>query len=56
MKWFALPFSSDPHLVRTLLHDPSILGVPSFIELDKFLIEVISLVSSVTMVSILFAL
>ena len=25
LKWFAIPFSSGPHVVRTL-HDPSILG------------------------------
>ena len=27
-KWFAIPFSSGPHSVRPLLHDPSILGGP----------------------------
>ena len=26
LKWFAIPFSSGPHSVRTLCHDPSILG------------------------------
>ena len=26
VKWFAIPFSSGPHFVRTLHHDPSILG------------------------------
>ena len=26
LKWFAIPFSSGPHFVRTLHHDPSILG------------------------------
>ena len=50
LKWFAIPFSSGPHFVRTLLHDPSILGalhgmVHSFIELDKAVILVIRLVS-----------
>ena len=28
LKWFAVPFSSGPHFVRPLHHDPSILGVP----------------------------
>ena len=28
LKWFALPFSKEPHFVRTLHHDPSILGGP----------------------------
>ena len=26
LKWFAIPFSSGPHFVRTLHYDPSILG------------------------------
>ena len=26
LKWFAIPFSSEPHFVRTLHHDLSILG------------------------------
>ena len=26
LKWFAIPFSSVPYFVRTLHHDPSILG------------------------------
>ena len=26
LKWFAIPFSSGPHSVRLLHHDPSILG------------------------------
>ena len=26
LKWFAIPFSNGPHFVRTLHHDPSILG------------------------------
>ena len=25
LKWFAIPFSSGPHFVRTLHHDPSVL-------------------------------
>ena len=29
LKWFAIPFSSGPHFVRTLHHDPSVLGGPS---------------------------
>ena len=50
LKWFAIPFSSGPRFVRTLHHDPSVLGGPtcmahSFIELDKAVIHVISLVS-----------
>ena len=28
-KWFAIPFSSGSHFVRTLYHDPSILGGPT---------------------------
>ena len=30
LKWFAIPFSSGPHFVRTLPHDPSILGGPTW--------------------------
>jgi len=26
LKWFAIPFSSGPHFVRTLHHHPSVLG------------------------------
>ena len=26
LKWFAIPFSSGPLFVRTLCHDPSVLG------------------------------
>ena len=26
LKWFAIPFSSGPHFVRTLHHDPSVFG------------------------------
>ena len=29
LKWFAMPFSTGPHFVRTLHHDPSILGGPT---------------------------
>ena len=29
LKWFAIPFSSGAHFVRTLHHDPSILGGPT---------------------------
>ena len=29
LKWFAIPFFSGPHFVRTLHHDPSILGGPT---------------------------
>ena len=28
LKWFAIPFSSGPHSVRPLHHDPPILGGP----------------------------
>ena len=28
LKWFAIPFSSGPHSVRPLHHDPPILGCP----------------------------
>ena len=50
LKWFAIPFSSGPCFVRTLHHEPSILGGPtwhgsSFIELDKTVVHVIRLVS-----------
>ena len=30
LKWFAIPFSSGPHFVRTLHQDPSILGDPTW--------------------------
>ena len=30
LKWFAIPFSSGPHFVRTLYHDLSILGDPTW--------------------------
>ena len=29
LKWFALPFSSGPHFVRTLQHDQCVLGGPT---------------------------
>ena len=29
LKWFAIPFSSGPHSVRSLHHDPPILGGPT---------------------------
>ena len=29
LKWFAIPFSSGPHSVRPLHHDPSVLGGPT---------------------------
>ena len=50
LKWFAIPFSSGPCFVRTLYHDLSVLGGPtslaySFLELDKTVVHVISLVS-----------
>ena len=50
LKWFAIPFSSGPHLVRTLHHDLSILVAlhgmgHSFIELDKASVHMIRLVS-----------
>ena len=39
LKWFAIPFSSGPHSVSPLHHDPPVLGGPtawlSFIELGK---------------------
>ena len=28
LKWFAIPFSSGPHFVRTLHHGPSVFGGP----------------------------
>ena len=50
LKWFAIPFSSGPRFVRTLCHDPSIVGAlqgmaHSFIELVKAVVHVISLVN-----------
>ena len=29
LKWFAIPFSSGTHFVRTFHHDPSVLGGPT---------------------------
>ena len=29
LKWFAIPLFSGPHFVKTLHHDPSILGGPT---------------------------
>ena len=29
LKWFAIPFSSGPHSIRPVHHDPSILGGPT---------------------------
>ena len=50
LKWFAIPFSSEPRFVRTLHHDPFIMRGPtwhahSLTELDKVVIQVISLVN-----------
>ena len=50
LKWFAIPFSSEPHFVRTLHHDPpSWVALHSmahsFTELDKAVFHVIKLVS-----------
>ena len=46
---FAVPFSRGPCFVRTLHYDPSVLGDPtqghSFIELDKAVVHVISLIN-----------
>ena len=30
LKWFAIPFSSGPHSLRPLHHDPSVLGGPTW--------------------------
>ena len=45
LRWFTIPFSSGPHSVRPLHHDPPILGGPhmpwlSFIELDEAVVLV----------------
>ena len=50
LKWLAIPFSSGPHSVRPLYHDPAIFGRPhkawlSFAELDKAVAHVIRLSS-----------
>ena len=46
LKWLAIPFSSVPHFVRTLHHDPSWVALygmaHSFIELDKAVVHVIT--------------
>ena len=48
LKWFAIPFSSGPHFVRTLHYDlfwVALHGMAhSFIELDKAVAHVISLI------------
>ena len=46
LKWFSILFSSGPHSVRPLHHDPSVLGglhgmAYSFIELDKPVVHMI---------------
>ena len=30
LKWFAIPFSSGPHFIRTLHHNMSVLGGPTW--------------------------
>ena len=50
LKRFAIPFSSGPHFVRTLHHDPSILMAlhsmaHSFTELNKAVVHVNGMVS-----------
>ena len=52
LKWFAILFSSGPRFDRILHHDPSALGgtiwmsmAHGFIELDKAVVSVISLIS-----------
>ena len=45
MKLFAIPFSSGPHSVRPLYHDPLVLGGPTWQELDKAVVRVIRLTS-----------
>ena len=59
LKWFAILFSSGPCFVRILHHDPSVLGgtiwmsmAHGFIELDKAVINVISLISFLWLVFI----
>ena len=51
LKWFAIPFSSGPHFVRTLHHDPSIWvalhGMAhSFTELAKAVVHVIMFIEA----------
>ena len=43
LKWLAIPFSSGPHSVRPLHHDPPVLGGPTGHELDKAVVHVIRL-------------
>ena len=47
LKWFSIPFSSGPHSVRPLHHDPPVWVAPrawlSLIELDKAVVHVIRL-------------
>ena len=49
LKWFAIAFTSGPHFVGTLHHGPSWVALHgmahSFIELDKAVVHVISLIS-----------
>ena len=50
LKWFAITYPSGPRFVRTLHHDPSILGGPiqhgySFIDLSKAVVHVVSSIS-----------
>ena len=50
LNWFAIPFSSGPHFVRALYHDPPILGGPTqqgsyFHWVRKVVVHVVSLVS-----------
>ena len=50
LKWFAIPFSNGPCFVRTLHHDPSVLGGPTwhgsqFHWVRQGLVHVISLIS-----------
>ena len=49
LKWVAIAFSSGPHFVRTLHHDPSWVALHGmahiFIKLEKGVVHVISLVS-----------
>ena len=42
-KWFAIPFSSGPHFVKTLYHDPSVLGGPT--RHDEAVVHLIRLVN-----------
>ena len=60
LKWFAISFSSGPHFVRTLHHDPSVLGGPTrhgsqFHWVRQGLVHVISLINFLWLVFILSA-